>query len=229
MSEENKYKRGKIYKITCDEEPDKVYIGSTCEPALARRLAGHRKDYKNFTKGNRNHKVTSFDIIKHSSATITLIESYPCNSRDELHKRERFWIEQFGGSVNKVIPTRTTAEYNEANKDNIRAQQKQYRENNKEIIKNRAAKYRDNNRDKIKEMNEKYRETSKEKRKAYREANKEKIKMKKKEYADANRDVIIEKKREHYRQNKEAINARRRAKRAEKRAMLDDQSEESEE
>ena len=44
------YQLGKIYKIECNVT-GKVYIGSTCEPILARRLAGHIKSYKRYLNG----------------------------------------------------------------------------------------------------------------------------------------------------------------------------------
>lgn len=41
------YQLGKIYKIV-DNVTGKIYIGSTCEPTLARRLVKHRSDYKRY-------------------------------------------------------------------------------------------------------------------------------------------------------------------------------------
>ena len=43
----NKYQNAKIYKIVCNIT-NKIYIGSTCEPKLSRRLAGHRSQFKLF-------------------------------------------------------------------------------------------------------------------------------------------------------------------------------------
>ena len=39
------YSKGKIYKIVCNNT-GLIYIGSTCEPTLARRLAKHVGNYK---------------------------------------------------------------------------------------------------------------------------------------------------------------------------------------
>ena len=55
------YQDGKIYKIVCNIT-DECYIGSTTEPTLARRLAGHVNNYKVWKSGKCN-KTTSFDII----------------------------------------------------------------------------------------------------------------------------------------------------------------------
>ena len=44
------YNLAKIYKIVCNITGQQ-YIGSTCEPALARRLAGHVRSFKQFKNG----------------------------------------------------------------------------------------------------------------------------------------------------------------------------------
>lgn len=156
----NKYQtRAKIYKITCNEEPDKVYIGSSCEPSLARRLAQHKRAYKCYLAGKYNC-VTSFDLVKYDSATITLIESFQCNNKDELLKRERYWIEEYGGSINKVHPTRTDKEYREDHKETF----KQYRQDNADKIKQ----YHQDNADSIKQYLKEYRQNNAEKIKQYK-------------------------------------------------------------
>ena len=58
------YQLGKIYKIVCNETGE-MYIGSTCEPTLARRLATHVGQYKSWKNG-KGYKVMSFDIIEKS-------------------------------------------------------------------------------------------------------------------------------------------------------------------
>jgi hypothetical protein len=108
------YANSKIYKITGG---DLTYIGSTTAPTLATRLAQHRKSYKLWKEGN-GRLVTSFQLIETGDYQITLVESCPCNSRDELTARERYWIENTV-CVNKYIPGRTMKEYQEANRDKI--------------------------------------------------------------------------------------------------------------
>jgi predicted GIY-YIG superfamily endonuclease len=54
----NKYQQGKIYKIVCNETGD-IYIGSTIEPTLARRLAKHVAKYKFWLK-TQNYKLCYF-------------------------------------------------------------------------------------------------------------------------------------------------------------------------
>ena len=43
------YKLGKIYKIEC-QITGEVYVGSTCEPTLARRLANHVGGFNSWEK-----------------------------------------------------------------------------------------------------------------------------------------------------------------------------------
>ena len=83
------YQTAKIYKIV-DNTTDKIYIGSTCEPTLARRLAKHVGNYKSYLN-ETYHYVTSFEILKNGDYYIILIENFPCNTKDELFARERYW------------------------------------------------------------------------------------------------------------------------------------------
>jgi len=84
---ENKYQRGKIYKIV-DIGYTKCYIGSTIE-TLSNRMSGHRSAYKSFSKG-LNKLVSSgvlFEEFGLENCKIELIENYPCETKDELHRR----------------------------------------------------------------------------------------------------------------------------------------------
>ena len=110
------YQQGKIYKIECNVT-GKVYIGSTCEPILARRLAGHIKNYKRYLNGKSNY-VSSFDVLQNGNYDIVLIESYPCNSKDELHARERYHTNNID-CVNKIKNQGMYIELGEKNKDII--------------------------------------------------------------------------------------------------------------
>lgn len=83
------YQFGKIYKIVCNIT-NKIYIGSTCEPTLARRLAKHVANYKQYIV-NKQSYVSAFDIIKSGDYQIILIENFSCNSKDELLARERYF------------------------------------------------------------------------------------------------------------------------------------------
>jgi hypothetical protein len=93
------YSNGKIYKIICNIT-NECYIGSTCEPILARRLAGHVANYKSYLKGKGNN-VTSFKIIANGNYNIVLIELFPCDTKDELYSRESHYTQTIQ-CVNKI-------------------------------------------------------------------------------------------------------------------------------
>jgi hypothetical protein len=123
------YKQAKIYKIECNIT-GKNYIGSTCKKTLAERLAQHRASYKCYSKGTY-HYVSSFDILANNDYDIILIESYPCDSKDELHARERHWTNQLD-CVNKcknqgILNELGQIEYHKQYND-------KYRKQNKDII-----------------------------------------------------------------------------------------------
>ena len=152
------YQNSKIYKIVCNTT-GLIYIGSTAEPTLARRLAKHREDYKRYLIGKHNY-ITSYKILENTNYDIILLEIYPCNTKDELHARERYYIES-NECVNKNIPARTHIDYvkyqklyREQNKNKIEEKQKQYNEAHKNEIKNYQKQYKKTHRE---ELNEKLR------------------------------------------------------------------------
>jgi hypothetical protein len=126
------YQLGKIYKIV-DNTNENVYVGSTCEPTLARRLAKHVSCYLCYLTDKETHNYyTSFEIIKNNDYDILLIEAFPCNSKDELFVRERHWTNTLNNCVNKcknqgLIKEIGKVEYNRQNCN-------QYRIKNKEKI-----------------------------------------------------------------------------------------------
>ena len=124
----NNYDRGKIYKIVCNVT-GKIYVGSTTEPSLARRLAGHKTSYNFYLKGKRGY-VSSFEILKNENYFIELICNASCNSRDELSAIEGTYIRELK-CINKNIAGRTKKEYYTDNLDTL----KKYRSDNAEKIK----------------------------------------------------------------------------------------------
>ncbi len=101
------YQQAKIYEI-CSPHTDKIYIGATIEKYLSNRFNKHK--YKNHTRSQQ--------IIDMGDSYINLLESYPCNCKEELNAREREWIEANGERVvNKQFPGRTRKEYNLVQKE----------------------------------------------------------------------------------------------------------------
>ena len=129
------YKNGKIYKIE-SHLGDKIYIGSTIKQYLSQRFVNHRSDFKMWQNEKIPRRVNSFILFEEygvENCEIVLIESFPCNSKDELHAREAYYIKTMA-CVNKAIPKRTQKEYKIDNVERIKVRDKDYREANKERI-----------------------------------------------------------------------------------------------
>ena len=149
------YQKGKIYAIR-SHQTDKIYIGSTTTK-LSRRLTEHKKTAVT---------STSKEILKYEDAYIELIENFPCNSKEELNKREGEHIRS-NNCVNKVIIGRTYKEWYEENKSQISEKHKilwkDYYEKNRERLIEKSKEYRKKTYDKqkISEYNKQYREKRK--------------------------------------------------------------------
>jgi len=175
------YKNGKIYRIVCNET-GLQYIGSTCK-TLKQRLQQHKSSYKAYNDGKVNY-ITSFKILENNNYDIVLIEDFPCERKEQLNARERFYIDSLT-CVNKNSPNKFNElgkvkyakEYYNDNKDKILDQKMIYYNDNKDKILNYQKEYREDNKDKILNYQKEYREDNKEKfldyQKEYREDNKE--------------------------------------------------------
>jgi hypothetical protein len=156
------YNNSKIYKLICDNS-DLIYIGSTTQK-LYKRLNEHKK------KDCSSKKLFELGNVK-----IILIEEVKCENKEQLIKREQYYIDKY---KNNII-----------NDNNAYTDQKKY---NKE--------YRIKNKDKIKEKrkewNKEYCIKNKDKIKEYRIKNKDKNK----EYYIKNKDIIKEKRKEYFKE-----------------------------
>jgi hypothetical protein len=206
------YQLGKIYRLVCNTT-GLVYVGSTCEKTLAKRLQGHKNNYNQHLKGNNRASCSAFKILEGGDYDIILIESIPCASKDELHRRERFYIESLD-CVNKAIPTQTLKEYNtkryvenrefrkekdkeyyEEKRDEILEKKKLYYEKNKELILDNAKKHRETEdkelrKEIMKQYSIKNKEILKEKSREYRKNNEEKRKIYMKKYYQEHKQKI---------------------------------------
>jgi hypothetical protein len=84
-----------IYKVYSNNEPNKIYIGSTSSQ-LKYRLTCH----------NKNNKTTCKSIISLGDCQIEELEK--CNTENR-YERERYYIETLE-CVNKLIPGKTKEE-----------------------------------------------------------------------------------------------------------------------
>lgn len=169
------YQNGKIYTLK-SPNCDKYYIGSTTQ-LLCKRKQKHISEAK---INNKDTVTTSKIIIDAGDCFIQLLELFPCNTKEELLKREGELIRQYKNElVNKTVNGRTKKEYYEETKNDRKEYVKKYQETNKDIIREKHKIYRDNNKDKIKEQ-----------RKIYIDNNKDKVKEQSKKWSDNNKDKV---------------------------------------
>lgn len=140
------YKNSVIYNLRCkNEDVITRYIGSTTN--LKRRITEHRTNCKNplckeflsplysFIRSNGGWENWSMDIIAH----------VVCNTKEELLKIERGYIENATDLLNKKIPGRTSLEYYADNREKILEYKKQYYEENcEEMNKKKRIRYLEN-------------------------------------------------------------------------------------
>jgi hypothetical protein len=184
------YLKGKIYKIV-NFNNDKIYIGSTCEATLARRLTCHVSKYKSFLNGKEGIYLTSFEILKEENYDIQLIENYPCETKDELHAREGYYIKTLD-CVNKIVAGRCYKDYCEDNKIKLQERSRQYYKENNEKICKVTRQYKIDNQDKVKKRAKQYRIKNDDKIKQYWIDNKDKFKQNRKDYYEENKEEIIQ-------------------------------------
>ena len=147
------YQNGKIYKII-DSENKVIYIGSTTEK-LCNRYAKHKHN----ANGNR----------------IILLELCPCNSREELVKKEQELIEQFDNLLNQKRAYIPEEHYKEYMKEyHLNYNKEYYEENKNKILENRKIN-RENTKEKQKVYYEENKNNKLEKVKIYREEHKVEI------------------------------------------------------
>jgi hypothetical protein len=172
------YENACIYEIVCkDVNITERYIGSTTN--LIQRRKEHKSRCNNANCKHYNTFVYQFIRANgyFENWDVVLIERViDCKDKENLHKRERYYIEEKKAELNKQKPLRTDKEYYEENKEALMEQRKKYSENNK---------------DKIAEQNKKYSDNNKDKKKAYYEKNKEKILEKSKEYYENKKLIKI--------------------------------------
>jgi hypothetical protein len=131
------YLNSKIYRLVCNKT-GRTYIGSTTI-SLASRLSHHKKVF------NTNKSCSSRAVLEYGDYSIILIEDFPCERKEQLFKRERFYIDSID-CCNKQLPTRTKAEW--------------YNDNKYRLIKNQIV-WNNNNKDKLKKYKETFKNKSK--------------------------------------------------------------------
>jgi hypothetical protein len=120
------FKNGKIYKIS-DVNEEEVYIGSTSK-SLCVRMANHKGNFKLYQKG-KHGKTKVFEMFEKygvENCKISLLQRYPCKSREELNKKEGEYIKQFPNCVNKNIAGRKREDWVLENQDKLKQIRKEW-------------------------------------------------------------------------------------------------------
>lgn len=99
-----RYSAGKVYKIATNAPNSKVYIGSTINKYLCRRLAVHKSQYRAYIRDAIDKQNCSshemFRTYGVDNCYITLLETVDCHSKDQLRMREQHYID-INDCVNK--------------------------------------------------------------------------------------------------------------------------------
>ena len=181
------YSKGKIYTIRNHNDITLIYVGSTIQP-LSVRFGRHKSTPKHQPSSNFHTLVEDW-----KDWYIELYENFPCNSREELCKREGEIIREIS-TLNRNIAGRTY---------------KEYCKENSEKMKEKHTKYYKNNLSKCAEKNKLYHTENKqeisEKKKAYYLQNKQTISEKNKLLCVENKQKISERNKIRYLQQKEKL------------------------
>lgn len=94
------YNDGKIYLIYLPGLEEYGYIGSTVQ-TLEQRMKRHK--YQKESKQPYQFASCVF-FQDENEVCIKLLEDYPCNTKQELLEREKYWLDEFPDAVNKNPP-----------------------------------------------------------------------------------------------------------------------------
>ena len=224
------YNQSIIYKLCCrDVDITEIYVGSTTN--FYRRKSQHKRTSND--TNNKSYNMYVYQFIREngdwSNFDMVIVEEFSATDKNDLHKRERHWIETLKATLNKVIPTRTDADYYQANKETILEKNKNYRQLNSDKIKEQNKQYYQNNRETVLENVKHYREENKDKvkecdKKKY-EKNKEAILNRVKQHQQSNSDRIKEYKKQYWEKNKDILNEKNRQRRQLKKQLKEQEQE----
>lgn len=173
----------KIYKIITSLDTNFCYVGHTVK-TIKQRWSKHIESFRKWVKSSQTTrkyawftKAVEIEDLDLKTFTIELIEETKVETKDEIKKLERKWIEELH-SCNIMIPGRTDKEWENENKDKTKGYYKKYRdkpeskeikkkwiEENKVKTKEYMKKYNEENRDKLREQKKENQKKYQEKRK----------------------------------------------------------------
>ena len=144
------YQRGKIYTLRCYTDISLIYVGSTTKQ-LCDRKSNHK--FNSIRCPNNSLYKIVLSNGGWDNWYIELVENYPCNSKQELEKREGEIMREIG-TLNSKIPLGLKLKENPNYQTEYlkeRSKEPQFIEKKKENKKEYDEEYREINKDKIKE------------------------------------------------------------------------------
>jgi predicted GIY-YIG superfamily endonuclease len=155
------YEAGKIYRLQCSD--GKYYFGSTIR-ALSARLSSHK--YAS-SSAKTNDTYNHINTIGWGNVTISLVEPFPCETKQELLQRELWFINEHKNDI-LCLNTRNpiaddTPEAKQQHKDKCKEYYIQHRD---ELLQKRRD-YQTENREQRTAYNSEYRQQHSEKLKDY--------------------------------------------------------------
>ena len=179
------YSKGKIYTIRYLNDDSLIYVGSTVN-ALSYRFSKHKECIYN--ENNSHYHLPLYEAIRKSNNLkawyIELYESFQCNTREELRKREGEVIREIG-TLNKNIAGRTIEEWKQDNIDELLEKRKEYYNTKRDEILEKKKEYYEKNETNIKQR-----------RQIWRQENKDIIQTQNKEWYERNKEQYLEKLKE---------------------------------
>jgi hypothetical protein len=105
------YQNSVIYKIISNDLTIKdLYVGSTTNFNIRK---AHHKIVCN-DPNNKLYNIPLYKTIRENGGwdnwDMILVENYPCNNKNELHARERHFIDELKSNLNLRLPIRTKQE-----------------------------------------------------------------------------------------------------------------------
>ena len=155
------YSKSKIYCIR-SPNTNNIYIGSTIQP-LSKRFSVHK---------NKKNKCSSNKILEHNDGYIELICDYPCESKEQLSKKEGEIMRKTDNCINIRIAGRTRKEFlidNPEKKSEYAENVKKWLEKNPEKKPEYNKKWIEKNPEKKFEYNKEWREKNPNYQKEWRE------------------------------------------------------------
>ena len=159
------YSNSIIYKLCCnDPNITDIYIGSTTNKKTRKHC--HKNVCNN--ENSKDYNIYVYQFIRQNGGfdnwDMIEIERYSAIDKSDLHKKERYWIEELKSTLNKLIPARTRQEYLQDNKIRIAIRSKTYNQDNREHQLEQNKQNYQNNREKRIEQVKQYYQNNREKR-----------------------------------------------------------------